>query len=737
MENKTELHLDIGADDIQFIKSHLKGLSDPIEFEALLFQVARYKTRDKRQSQVKIYDPGCEYRVGDLIYKEYSGRLPVGGKNTIELTQGVILSVEEARSRMGLNEIRLSYDGTSEFRRYTEYLKRQKIELLLPHKQEDPPLPDRYLAEPEDPRAQQAPLIERDLNILRKKLVAALHRESDIAYISDRVILKENLKPIKAEIFDSIKEFLKSHQASESTEFFIKNFLNLEPDAPEFAAYCFALNYTMTHQYKIDFQQTISVGWGKWHLISTLYYLKKNALISEINPLLSSATLQNKKNLAQRRKKLEEAIFAEGENRYYLTQREIASGALKLKAGLYDFGNATEIEALDAGNQKSHLLYYYPEANLLLGLGQMYESYKAVQGTIISFEQRPDKRFLVTVKTSKKGTITDKIVYDPEKKTFRLSEEKISTPVFVNKAIFLEPEALKTLEATLAELRKIETFNKLIHKIFLTFGVKERNYELHLLRLYHILDMIYAVDMRLVADVILSNAEFIPSEKVIGVFYLDSDAVVEIEEEERIRRLELIEEGKRRREEMRKSQLEEELKKKDDIRQLREERKRKREDEMRLKEKHEQERLEHKRLETPPALEEEALRRPRPDRKIYARKEEAGGKPAFRKAGAEAEMPVKTEPTRKMKKKVETEKPIKTAKKGQKKILEEKIELEEIKKQILSDEELLKAAEEEEIKKEPVKEVKVAYQDKGGFAGILGSKLDEVVKKEKKGKEKK
>ena len=38
------------------------------------------------------------------------------------------------RSRAGRDEIRLSYDGTSEFRKYTEYLKKQKIELLLPHK---------------------------------------------------------------------------------------------------------------------------------------------------------------------------------------------------------------------------------------------------------------------------------------------------------------------------------------------------------------------------------------------------------------------------------------------------------------------------------------------------------------------------------------------------------------------------------------------------------------------------
>ena len=70
-------------------------------------------------------------------------------------------------------------------------------------------------------------------------------------------------------------------------------------------------------------------------------------------------------------------------------------------------------------------------------------------------------------------------------------------------------------------------------------------------------------------------------------------------------------------------------------------------------------------------------------------------------------------------------------KKGQKKILEEKIELDEIKKQILR-EDLIEAAgdKDDEVKKEPVKEVKVAYKDEGAFGGLFASQLDQIVKKE-------
>ena len=152
----------------------------------------------------------------------------------------------------------------------------------------------------------------------------------------------------------------------------------------------------------------------------------------------------------------------------------------------------------------------------------------------------------------------------------------------------------------------METGNKLFHKIFLEFGGREKNYEIHILRLYHILDLIAPIDLKLVEEIILSNPEFIPSEKLAGVFYLDSDAVVEIEEEEQRRRQSLIEDQKRRREESRKVQLDEELKVKEEIRLLREERRKKREEEMWQKEKLRQEKESQRRAEAAFAAQENA-----------------------------------------------------------------------------------------------------------------------------------
>ena len=100
--------------------------------------------------------------------------------------------------------------------------------------------------------------------------------------------------------------------------------------------------------------------------------------------------------------------------------------------------------------------------------------------------------------------------------------------------------------------------------------------------------------------------------------------------------------------------------------------------------------------------------------------------------------PVKPDAIKKQKKKISVEKPAKTVKKGQKKILEEKIELDEIKKQIRQDDLTDNMIDrEKEERKEPVKEVKVAYKDEGGFGGIFASQLDKIVKKETEAPKKK
>ena len=88
MDKQVENSLDIGKEDIDFVKSFLKGKFQPLEFDDLVYQVALFKTQDNRKSRVKVYDPDCEYKVGDLIFKEYPGQLPIGNKKYIAVETG-------------------------------------------------------------------------------------------------------------------------------------------------------------------------------------------------------------------------------------------------------------------------------------------------------------------------------------------------------------------------------------------------------------------------------------------------------------------------------------------------------------------------------------------------------------------------------------------------------------------------------------------------------------------------
>jgi hypothetical protein len=368
---------------------------------------------------------------------------------------------------------------------------------------------------------------------------------------------------------------------------------------------------------------------------------------------------------------------------------------------------------------------------------------------ILTFKQMENGQFMFNIRTTKKGTISDKVEYDPEKKAFQCTADKVASPVFVNKSIFLESEVFHRIYDNIELLRKIDTMNKLVHKIFLEFGNKEKNYEIHTLRLYHILDLIFPISLKMVQDIILANTEFVQSEKNPGVFYLDSDAVVEIENEEMARREVMVEEARKKQEEVRKLKMDSEIKEQEEIRKKREERRIKREQEMFKKEEMQklreiQKKTESRKIRAPFAKAED---KPRRGEKLA---DELRGKgpgremidsPAaidFAKGSKFAKDERRSEKphAKRVRKPPVEEKIKKTVKKTEKRKEDTKIDIEDLKSQI----ELEKLKEKmtaSKKKKKSEKEKKVAYQDTGGFGSAFAAKLDEVVKTEPVEKKKK
>ena len=724
-----EVNLNIENEDIKFLKDYLKGENSPVEIDELTNQLALFKTESRLNDKVKVYNPKCEYKVDDLIYKDYRGKIPIGTKKHIELDRGVVLKVVEVRSKFK-NEIKLEYEGTSDYKKYLDYLTRQKIELLLPHKMDKPCEKPEYLDPKLDPRKFYDPLLEKDYNNLRKKLAALLNKSADIAFTGNKAILVGNLKPIDNEVFTKIREFLTDNGRSESTEFFVENFVKIKKGSEDFGPYCFALSYKMRNDYKIDFQQVNYEGWGKWNLISVIYYLRKDSIISDENPFLKNIDIESKKGLGTLRKKFEEKLFDEDNSKYFLTQREIFAGAIRLKYGIYELSESIEDELVDESTKKTYIGYYYSESNLLMGLKEVFDHYKVLQGSIISLSQVEDTVFFFNVRTTKKGTVSENIEYDEKKKLFIVKDDKIASQVFINKSIYLEQKDLIELENRIELFRGSTSFNELLNKVFLEFGVRERNFEIHILKLYHILDLIAPVNLKTVLDVVFGNPAYIPSEKVHGVFYLDPSSISDLVEED-IKQKEIHDTQARTDQDVeRQHKIDEEKKVDEEIRLIREERRRKREEEMRKVDKIEKDRRDK--------IVKEQLR------------EKKSASPVGRReipSAPESPVPTDSDPTKvdrtkkeaAHKKKTEKEvfKPEKeksTTKKAKKTGTEDQLDLEEIQSEI----ELLKLKEEVEKEKEKrlnkEKAKKVAFKDTSGFGGIFASKLDEIAKSDKKEK---
>ncbi len=710
-----ELNLNIEKEDILVIKKSITGKDLPLELDFIVTQVALFKTQSERSNKVKLYNPNCDFKVGDLIYKEYNSKIPIGAKKFVELERGVVLKVEELRARHGFEELKLSYEGTSIFRKYLAYLDRQKIDLLLPHKRKKPCEKVEYVQEDLDPRRKNAPLIDRDFKILKKKIISLLQRDNDIAFANGKVLLFENLKKIETDVFDRIRQFLSDNKKSVSTEFLVENFLKIKPDTDEFTAYCFSINYKMSSDYKIDFQQTTKEGWGKWNLISVVYHLRKDSIVSIPNKIMSTAIIQNTEGLKQKRKIIVNDFFDNDKTKCILTQREVTAGVVRVKSRLFDFGNDLELEIIDTKTKKTHILYYYSDVELLIGFKDVFLAANALQGMSITFSKNSEGKFQFTIKEVKKGTVADEIIYDEAKKSFNTTYKKVASQVFVNKSFFLETDVFTTIYNNLEPYLNINSFNKLVHKVFLDFGKKEKNYEIHAFRLYHIIDLIYPTPFELVLNVLLGNIEFIPSEKFSGVFYLDSNAILNIEEDETKRIEETKEEVHKKTAEIYKEQKEEEDERLEAIKIKREERRVKRENEMRLKEtlKQEQDDKEKKKIEPV-------------KRKVFVKKEEPV---AFidplstEKKDHRAKV---KEPVKKPVFENETEKPSKGKKRIEDK--DDKIDIEDIKTDIEL-EELKEKVLSKKKKSKKKKEEKVAYKDDGAFGGVFASIFDEANSK--------
>jgi hypothetical protein len=508
--------------DAAFIEEELARSPRPTALHDLAQKLAFLKTAGQRSKDVKRYDPDARYEVGDYVYKDYDETLTIGSKNVEHFKGSVILKIVGRTFYKSFNceMLEVDYDGGGVFRKYIDYMKKTRTQVLLPSNAEGRNAPAEVLDRTSDPRLTELPMTERDLKILEKNLRTELGKSPTLfgwneswQIVSRRVEVPEaKVKEIGAE-FERI-------QASASTEELVNKFFGLEASSDLFDLTCMSLGYALDKKHRKDFVALTYAGWGRWHLKKIL-----NAL-PETLPL--AAPLARVPELVELEKP-EMSHVQDFPIKVYLTWREILSGGIKVPRSLAKaLSHAREYAFTDPEDGKIYTLFYYPTAGYFLGLKDFYVANNIPQGTSLTLERKGPAQFHFWIKKSKKKISALKLAYDPAGDRFSDIGEEAFTFAEPNKIIYLERENIASL-LPLAEHRADLDLKDLLILVFKDPTLSSPSHALHFLRAYHLVDILKQTTQEDVEFTLLNSSEFAKSEKKKGIF-IYQEPISEIED---------------------------------------------------------------------------------------------------------------------------------------------------------------------------------------------------------------
>lgn len=512
----------IAPGDAAFIEGELARSPRPATLHDLAQKLAFLKTAGQRSKDVKRYDPSVRYEVGDYVYKDYDETLTIGSKNVEHYKGSVIIKVVGRTFYKSFNceMLEVDYDGGGVFRKYIDYMKKTKIQVLLPSNVEGRNTPAEILDRASDPRLTELPMTERDLKALEKNLRTELGKSPALfGWNESWQLLSRRVDAPEAKIKEIGAEFERT-QASASTEDLVKKFFGLEASSDLFDLTCMSLGYALDKKHRKDFVALTLAGWGRWLLKKIL-----NALPEGL-PL--AAPLARVPELVELEKP-EMSHVQDFPIKVYLTWREILSGGIKVPRSLAkSLSHAREYTFTDPEDNKTYTLFYYPNAGYFLGLQDFYAAHNIPQGTSLTLERKGPDQFHFWIKKSKKKISALKLSYDPAEDRFADAGEEAFTFAEPNKIIYLERGNIASL-LPLTEQRADLDLKDLLILIFKDPALSSPSHALHFLRAYHLVDILKQTTQEDVEFTLLNSSEFAKSEKKKGIFFYQ-EPISEIED---------------------------------------------------------------------------------------------------------------------------------------------------------------------------------------------------------------
>ncbi len=516
----------VNADNLIFVEREFEQTPRPLSLKQINEKLAFHKTASQRVADVLKYDPQCRYQVGDLIFKEYDEALTVSSKTVEHFKGTVVLKVIKKvfYKSFACEMLEVDYTGGGVFRKYVDYMKKTKTQVLLPSDCDGKGLAPETMEKTEDPRLSELPMIDRDIKTLEKNLRTALSKSDRFFSWNDHWQLAARQVVIPDEKVQEAEKHLQETRSSAATEELVSRFFGLEPSHDLFDITCVSFNSSLEKKYKKEFVFVSPLGWGRWHLKSIL-----NSFLEELPLAAPAAKLPE----AEATEKPQLSTFHEFPLKIYLTWREVLSGGVRVPKSLNkELSHAREYTFLDAEENKSYTVFYYPTGYFFLGLKDFFLASNIPQGTSLTLEKKGPGQFNFWLKKSKKKISVPQLNYLPAEDKFVSPGAEAFTFALPNKIIFLEKETLAQLLA-LNEQREEKDLHDLLVLIFQNFSLESDGHSLHFLRAYHLVDVLKQTTQEDVETTLLNSPEFSTSDKKKGLFFYQEPrkAVVEVKPE--------------------------------------------------------------------------------------------------------------------------------------------------------------------------------------------------------------
>jgi hypothetical protein len=511
MNTETTTLTTASAEDIALVERELERTLQPLSTKVLTEKLAFEKTATERTQDVKKYDPYTPYEVGDFIEKDYNEPLTVGSKSVEHFEGRIILKVvaKTYSKHFNCEMLEVDYPGGGVFRKYIDYMKKTRTQVLLPSNIEGRGQSAEIMAKGDDPRLTELPMTERDLRTLEKSLRAGLAKDLRVFGWNDFWQLAAKRVEVPPEKIQEIMDAFVESGRSAGTEDLVRKHFGLEASNDLFDLTCLSLAAVLEKRYRKDFILLSGAGWGKWHLKAMLNALPENLPLSApLAPLPEFEEVE----------KPEMSIVQAFPIKVYLTWREILSGGIKVPRSLgKELSHAREYAFTDSEEGKAYTLYYYPDQNYFLGLQDFYTQYNIPQGTSLTLEKTGPNTFKFWVKKSKKKMSVLRLGYDVERDEFVDIGEEVYSHAEPNKIIYIEKETLNHL-LPLTASREGRDLRDLLVLVFKDPVLATSAHSLHFLRAYHLVDVLRQTTQDDVEYTLLNTPDFSKSDKKKGVF---------------------------------------------------------------------------------------------------------------------------------------------------------------------------------------------------------------------------